>query len=190
MRAKFKPEEMAAMMADRVNVCWGLAEGNSGVTGEAARNEIGGAEAGDVRNPADPEGWHTLFENEGPGFRRARRIEVQRDDAAGLIRIDAAFQDSIKRKSGGRGAIHEYNLKATADLATGKLLTLEPEARILPFGECPGAIHNTQRLLGRTLQRNPRGGARTTARAAGLHPFERCAAGAGGSAEAGGVSGN
>ena len=151
MRAKFKPEEMAAMMTDRVNVCWGLAEGNSGVTGEAARNEIGGAEAGDVRNPADPEGWHELYENEGPGFRRARRIEVQRDDAAGLIRIDAAFQDSVKRKFGGRGAIHEYNLKATADLATGKLLTLEPEARILPFGECPGAIHNTQRLLGRTL---------------------------------------
>jgi hypothetical protein len=151
IRARIKPEEMERLMADRVNVCWGLAEGNSGVTGNAANNDVGGAEAGDVRNPADPEGWHTLFENEGPGFRRARRIEVQRDDAAGLIRIDAAFQDSVKRKSGGRGAIHEYNLKATADLATGKLLTLEPEARILPFGECPGAIHNTQRLIGRTL---------------------------------------
>ena len=151
MRTTFKPEEIQKLMADRVNVCWGLAEGNSGVTGEGGRNSVGQAEAGDVRNPADTEGWHELYEHEGPGFRRARRIEVQRDDEAGLIRIDAAFQDSVKRKSGGRGAIHEYNLKATADLATGKLLTLEPEARILPFGECPGAIHNTQRLLGRTL---------------------------------------
>lgn len=151
MRTAFKPGEIQKLMADRVNVCWGLAEGNSGVTGEGGRNGVAQADAGDVRNPADPEGWHELSENEGPGFRRARRIEVQRDDAAGLIRIDAAFQDSVKRKSGGRGAIHEYNLKATADLATGKLLTLEPEARILPFGECPGAIHNTQRLVGRTL---------------------------------------
>jgi Protein of unknown function (DUF2889) len=151
MRTLLKPEELEKLMADRVNVCWGLAEGNSGVTGAAARSDVGGADAGDVRNPADPEGWHTLFEHEGPGFRRARRIEVQRDEAAGLIRIDAAFQDSVKRKSGTRGAIHEYNLKATADLATGKLLTLEPEARVLPFGECPGAIHNTQRLVGRTL---------------------------------------
>jgi hypothetical protein len=136
---------------ERVNVCWGLAEGNSGVTGEGARPDIGQAEAGDVRNPDDPEGWHELYDNAGPGFRRARRIEVQRDDAAGLIRIEAAFQDSINRKSGGRGAIHEYNLTATADLATGKLLTLVPEPRILPFGECPGAVHNTQRLIGRTL---------------------------------------
>ena len=151
MRATIKPEEIQKLMADRVNVCWGLAEGNSGITGEGVRNNIAGAEAGDVRNPADPEGWHELYESEGPGFRRARRIEVRRDDEAGLIHIDAAFQDSVKRKSGGRGGIHEYNLKATADLATGKLLTIEPEARILPFGECPGAIHNTQRLLGRTL---------------------------------------
>ena len=70
------------------------------------------------------------------------------DEAAGLIRIDSAFQDSAKRKSVGRVAIHEYLLSATADLATGEWLTIEPEARILPFSECPGAIRNTQRLIG------------------------------------------
>jgi hypothetical protein len=151
MLAKLSPAELERIMADRVNVCWGLQTGNSGITGTASRRDIAEADAGDVRNPADPEGWHELFEMDGPGFRRARRIDVQRDDDAGLIRIEAAFQDSAKRHDNGRGAIHEYNISATADLATGKLLTLEPEARILPFGECPGAIHNTQRLLGRTL---------------------------------------
>ena len=151
MRANFKPGEFEKIMESRVNICWGLQEGNSGVTGESARRDIAQADAGDVRNPADPEGWHELTEMDGPGFRRARRIEVQRDVEAGLIRIDAAFQDSAKRKTSGRVAIHEYNLRATADLATGELLTLEPEARILPFGECPGAIHNTQRLIGRSL---------------------------------------
>ena len=151
LRAKFAPGELEMLMADRVNVCWGLAEGNSGVTGEGARADIGETDAGDVRNPADPEGWHELYDVDGPGFRRARRIEVQRDDKAGLIRIEAAFQDSINRKNNVRGAIHEYDLSATADLASGRLLTLEPKPRILPFGECPGAVHNTQRLIGRTL---------------------------------------
>lgn len=151
MRSRFTPEELEKMMADRVNVCWGLAEGNSGVTGRGLDNGVGGAEAGDVRNPADPQGWHLLHDVDGPSFRRARRIEVQRDDKAGLIRIEAAFQDSVRRQSGSRGAIHEYNISATADLATGKLLALVPEPRILPFGECPGAVANTQRLVGRTL---------------------------------------
>ena len=151
MRSRFTPEELEKLMADRVNVCWGLAEGNSGVTGRGLDNAIGGAEAGDVRNPADPQGWHLLYDVDGPSFRRARRIEVQRDDKVGLIRIEAAFQDSVRRKSGGRGAIHEYNISATADLATGRLLTLVPEPRILPFGECPGAVAITQRLVGRTL---------------------------------------
>ena len=68
-----------------------------------------------------------------------------------MIRINAAFQDSAKRKTAGRVAIHEYDLDATADLKTGELLTLTPHPRILPFGECPGAVHNTQRLLGRSI---------------------------------------
>ena len=104
-----------------------------------------------MRNPADPDGWHELPESDGPGFRRARRIDVTRDDEAGLIRINAAFQDSAKRKTQGRVAIHEYDIDATADLATGELLTLIAHPRILPFGECPGAVHNAQKLVGRNI---------------------------------------
>ncbi|MET0588547.1 MAG: DUF2889 domain-containing protein, partial [Novosphingobium sp.] len=109
---------------------------------------VADADAGDLRNPVDPQGWHELPENDGPGFRRARRIDVTRDDANRLIRIDAAFQDSAKRKVGGRVAIHEYNLSVAADSETLEILSLQPEARILPFSECPGAVHNTQRLVG------------------------------------------
>jgi hypothetical protein len=151
LRKKFTPEEFEQLMASRVNVCWGLVAGNSGVSGDGPGRNVFEAEAGDVRNPADPDGWHELYDVDGPGFRRARRIEVQRDDNAGLIRISAAFQDSVNRRTGGRGAIHEYDIYATADLETGKLLTLEPVPRVLPFGECPGAVHNSQRLIGRTL---------------------------------------
>ena len=148
LRQRMKPEEFDRMMAERVNVCWGLQEGNSGVSADGPPKNVAEADAGDVRNPADPDGWHKLPENEGPGFRRARRIDVTRDDAGRLIRIDAAFQDSAKRKDGSRVAIHEYNLAATADAETLEILSLQPEARILPFSECPGAVHNTQRLIG------------------------------------------
>jgi len=102
-----------------------------------------------LRNPADPQGWHAFAEHDGPGFRRARRIDVTRKDD--LIRIDSAFQDSAKLREGGRVAIHEYNLAATVDAESLEVLSLEPEARILPFRECPGAVHNLARLVGRNL---------------------------------------
>jgi Protein of unknown function (DUF2889) len=151
MRQRVGGPEFERMMTDRINVCWGLAEGNSGVQPGGPTVNPAEADAGDVRNPADPEGWHQLPEADGPGFRRARRIDVTRDEAAGLIRINAAFQDSAKRKTEGRVAIHEYDIDAEVDLKTGELLSLTPHPRILPFGECPGAVHNTQRLIGRNI---------------------------------------
>lgn len=150
-RERIGAEEHDKLMAQRINVCWGLQEGNSGVRGDVVPKNVADADAGTLRNPADPDGWHELAELDGPGFRRARRIDVVRDEQAGVIRIDSAFQDSAKRRDGGRVAIHEYRLKATADLETLEILALEPEARILPFSECPGAIHNTARLVGRKL---------------------------------------
>lgn len=151
LRQRLGEEQHATLMAQRVNVCWGLQEGNSGVQPGGVPKDVASADAGDVRNPLDPQGWHALSDREGAGFRRARRIDVTRDEEAGVIRVDSAFQDSASRPGGARVAIHEYNLRATADLDTLEVLTMEPEARILPFSECPGAIHNTQRLVGRGL---------------------------------------
>lgn len=148
LRQRVGEAEFERMMESRIDICWGLKRGNSGVAPGGPPNNPAEADAGDVRNPADPHGWHDLPEADGPGFRRARRIDVTRDEAAGLIRIEAAFQDSARRRTAGRVAIHEYSIGATADLASGKLLTLEPRPHILPFGECPGAVANTQRLLG------------------------------------------
>lgn len=159
LQASMPPEEFEQMLASRINVCWGLQEGNSGVSGRIdGDRDVASADAGDVRNPADPQGWHDLPENEGPGFRRARRIDVTCDEGAGrgsVIRIQAAFQDSAKQRdpksASGRVAIHEYDIAATADAETLELLTLESTPRILPFAECPGAVHNTQRLIGSRL---------------------------------------
>ncbi|SLK06790.1 DUF2889 domain-containing protein [Novosphingobium mathurense] len=138
-------------LEQRVNICWGLKEGHSGVSPEGPPYAVADADAGHLRNPADPEGWHAFPQAPGPGFRRARRIDVMRDRAAGVIRIDSAFQDSAKLKQGGRVAIHEYNLRVTVDTGALEILSIEPEARILPFSECPGAIANAQRLVGKRI---------------------------------------
>lgn len=150
-RSNMSDAEFEHSMSNRTNVCWGLQEGSSGLKSRRTLEEVAAADAGELRNPDDPEGWHEFFPAEGPGFRRARRIEVRRDAVSGLLVVDSAFQDSAKTKEGGRIAIHEYLLTVTADPETLEVLSLEPEARILPFPECPGAIHNTQRLVGLSI---------------------------------------
>ena len=70
IRSRMKPEEFERMMSERVNICWGLQEGNSGVSPSGPPQNVAEADAGDLRNPADPQGWHELPENDGPGFRR------------------------------------------------------------------------------------------------------------------------
>ena len=84
-------------------------------------------------------------------MRRARRVDVWIED--GVIVIDAAFQDSASTRDGNgqRAALHEYNLSATADPQTMRLLSIDATPRVLPFPECPGAVANLPRLIGSDL---------------------------------------
>lgn len=143
--------EQKENFAKRANVCWGLAEGNSGLELDGIGHSFVVTDAGDLRNPLDPDGWHDFPESAGPSFRRARRIDVWLSADRSTIHIDSAFQDSCPRPEGGRAAIHEYRLAARADAATLELTALTPEPRILPFRECPGAVANAQRLIGTPL---------------------------------------
>jgi hypothetical protein len=103
----------------------------------------------DLRNPDDPEGWHGFTDQQGVvGMRRARRIDVWVD---GLIHIDSAFQDSATDPAGGRVAVHEYRLTATADPVSLELLSVEADPRVLPYRECPTAAGNASRLVGSRL---------------------------------------
>lgn len=97
-------------------------------------------------NPEDPTGWHALPEFDGAHFRRARRIEVWHADD--LIQIEAGFQDSGSRPEGGRVAVHEYTLRATADPDTQTLISVEAIAGTLPYTSCPAAPGNIHRLIG------------------------------------------
>jgi hypothetical protein len=143
--------DMQKMMEDRADVCWGLQRGNSGMDPDRRAISEEAAAGGELRNPADPAGWHDFPALDGVSMRRARRIDVWRDADTGRIEIDSAFQDSAPRPGGTRAALHEYRLRASADPDTLEIVSLQPEARVLPFHECPGAVTNALALAGSSL---------------------------------------
>ncbi|MCF8587290.1 DUF2889 domain-containing protein [Gordonia liuliyuniae] len=95
---------------------------------------------------SDHRAWHELPEITEVSMRRARRIDVWREDS--VVYVDAMFQDSSTRPAGGRIAVHEYALTATVDMRTGRLTSVIPEPHVLPYAECPLAVLNVDRLLG------------------------------------------
>lgn len=96
----------------------------------------------------DPLGWHDIEDITEISMRRARRIDVHIDE---VIVIDSMFQDTSTVPAGGRVAVHEYHLTATADPRTGELLTMDADPRVLPFDECPLASLNVGKILGTPL---------------------------------------
>jgi hypothetical protein len=134
------------------NVCTGFRTGASSLNRESgAVMPQNIAEVPPLENPDDPLSWHPLTAYQEISMRRARRIDVWVEGE--VIQIESTFQDSATLPRGGRAAVHEYAIRATADLATGRLLTLVADPRILPFRSCPAAIVNTGRLLGEPLSR-------------------------------------
>jgi len=99
---------------------------------------------------ADRQAWHSLSsQDDGPGARRARRLDVRLD--GNTVRMNAHFQDSASRPDGQRMGLHEYLITATADRETMTLRSLDVDPRVLPFGYCPMAVPNTARLIGTPL---------------------------------------
>lgn len=131
-----------------LNICVGWADGSSALALDGPpQSRTSQAEVPPLEDPLDPVGWHAMLQQEGPQARRARRIDLWREDA--LIKVDAGFQDSGTTPTGERIAVHEYRVHAEIDAATGKLVALQALPLILPFQECPGASIKATRLIGR-----------------------------------------
>ena len=131
-------------------VCIGFRPGSSALDMlDAPVRSHNASHVGSLVNPADPLGWHELRDRGGVNFRRARRIDVWRE--GGLLHIDSGFQDSVSLyndSDDGRLAIHEYRIFATADLTTGRLLSVEAVPGTLPYAECRAAPTNAVHLVG------------------------------------------
>lgn len=148
---KLSPEDAEAHSRKMEGICIGFRPGSGALgLGGRPRPDQNASRVVPLPHPDDPEGWHALVDRGGVNFRRARRIDVWRED--GLIRIDSTFQDSASAPDGGeRIAIHEYRLRATADAAAKTLLSVEALPGTLPYSECPAAPTNTEAVVGTRL---------------------------------------
>ncbi|WP_176593356.1 DUF2889 domain-containing protein [Sphingobium sp. EM0848] len=126
------------------SVCIGFRPGSSALDLSRAE-DISPTLVPPMERADDPAGWHDFPVLQGPNLRRARRIDVWRE--AGQVQIDATFQDSGALPEGGRSGLHEYRIRAVADRAGEKLLSIEAIPQILPFPECPAATVNLYTLL-------------------------------------------
>ena len=104
-----------------------------------------GPVAPSVLDDGDPDAWHRL-EPLGPdAMRRARRIDVWRDD---LVHVDVFFRNSMMHRDGSETAVHEYTLEAAVDPVTMTVVMCRAEPRVLPWRECPQAIGSASRIVG------------------------------------------
>lgn len=146
-------EAVAAQLAHRnerlpsmEGVCIGFRPGSSALDPDSDIDHTPDASrVPPIERAEDPAGWHAFPPLEGANMRRARRIDVWREN--GLVRINATFQDSAALPEGGRRGLHEYVIHATADPQGSRLLSLEAVPHILPYPECPAATVNLHALL-------------------------------------------
>lgn len=131
-------------------VCIGFRPGSSALNpdGSVKPRFQSSASVPSLQHEDDLNGWHDLPQQHGVGMRRARRTDVWVDD---LVRMNISFQDSATTPAGGRVAVHEYTVRASADVRTWELLSVEATPQVLPFRECPGAARNVSKLVGLTL---------------------------------------
>ncbi|HET9628173.1 MAG TPA: DUF2889 domain-containing protein [Novosphingobium sp.] len=144
------PLDFIGKPMDMTNICIGHAAGASslGPGGSSNQQLQQVVPVPPFVNPADPEGWHEMADQAGPAHRRARRIDVWREES--ITRVDSWFQDSAPSPDGGRIAVHEYLV--TAEIGPDETITdLRATGLILPYAECPGSVTEIHRLIGQPV---------------------------------------
>jgi len=112
---------------------------------------VTGPVAPDLTDDRDPLAWHEMGALPVHGMRRRRRLDVIGRPGGGRVDIDAMFRDSYVRGDGVETIVHEYTLLATVERATGLVVESRATPRVLPWQECPGAVHSATRITGMTL---------------------------------------
>lgn len=171
--SQWLPEGQLPLMAPpvlqrgMVDVCHGLRQGSSALSPQGFPKVSKRTLAvGPLADEADSWGWHPMSEDTPRvSMRRARRIDVYRTQADGggspsqRLVADSMFQDSMTTPAGRRRAVHEYQVYAEAgDLPGGgaegavqagtALLSVQAQARVVPYRDCPHVVDGIAGLIG------------------------------------------
>jgi hypothetical protein len=91
----------------------------------------------------DPLSWHAFASLPLQSVRRRRRTDVSAQHAEHHLRDTYADAD-------GEIVMHEYLVEVAFD-RDRRLTSIDVDARVLPWNECPGAVASAQRMVGATL---------------------------------------
>jgi hypothetical protein len=94
----------------------------------------------------DPLAWHEIEPLPLHGTRRARRLDLWRED--GKTWADCFFRDSHVDGEGTETVVHEWGVRAELDPRTRTFVSSVTRAGPLPYPECPGAGASAGRLAG------------------------------------------
>lgn len=95
----------------------------------------------------DADAWHVLPTLPAGAMRRQRLLDL----GPGTVRpVYAMFRDTHADESTGTATVlHEYSLTASYDAGADRLLDVEANPQVLPWGECPAAAASARRVSGR-----------------------------------------
>ena len=100
----------------------------------------------------DPLSWHAMAPLGPHSVRRRRRLDVMAPAPGATVHaFDLHFRDSHADEAGDETIMHEYTVRGTADLATGRIVTVSAQAQVLPWLECPNAVASAPRIAGMDL---------------------------------------
>lgn len=149
------PEEKArrqGLLEGMAGSCVGLAPGTSSQSTDGLYQAKMASLLPPLLNPNDPQGWHELNQRSNEiSFCRARRLDLWLE--GDNIMLDTSFQDSASTEDTSvRKGVHEYSVTASFNRHSHRLTAINAIPHLLPFRECPSAVHNLTRLLGSTAE--------------------------------------
>ena len=149
-----RPDGLALLdVTSRADFCAGWANDGALLEGFRRTAEISvplGPLAPPLEATDDLDGWHTMTPLPAGGMRRRRRLDLLPADD-GLHRFEAHFRDSHCSDADEETILHEYRVTGAVDALTRTLVSVDAEALVLPYGECPNALGSAQQVVGWSL---------------------------------------
>jgi hypothetical protein len=148
------PEFAAAAIERQGDICvgWAVEGPVIGTLRDTGHNPVPVGPVAPLLDGDDALGWHAVAMLAAHTVRRRRRTDVGHED--GELRVVHHFRDSHCDDDGTERVMHEYLVHAAFD-DHEQLASIDAEARVLPWYECPGALVSAQQLIGVHLDEFP-----------------------------------
>ncbi|MFA5883379.1 MAG: DUF2889 domain-containing protein [Acidimicrobiia bacterium] len=132
---------------------WAVDASMMGLIKQTGHNPVPfGPEAPPVERADDPLAFHAMEPLAPFGMRRLRRLDVMTPSAPGApYPADVFFRDSHVDADGVETIVHEYSVAVTVDGPSRTVVSIDANADVLPWQECPAAIGSAARLVGMPL---------------------------------------